>query len=209
MDRGQLFGQLGEGHFEPSLLGRSCGVDHQRAPLFGRRARLEFFDDFRDRIVVRRRGHDRQAFIFCVGRDLRLGHQFCEHRQQIVGRFPRERMKTQLGCVGAGRARLQLFESRLDHLLVRRDGQGDQVVRFGVEAQLCIGQQALQQRQRRGRICFGQAIDRELWRVLGRCAVPETFDRLPNQVVFSGGRPDNQVLVVRADRQLGVGHQRL
>ena len=133
LDRRQIGSQLGQGHFEPPLLGGSGGVDGQRRAFDGWRVRFELLDHAFDRLVIRRGRHDGQSQILGIRGDLGPRYQILDHLQQIFGRRLGYRMEPQDRRVRRACDRLELFKCRSDHLLICWNGQRDQAAGFGIE----------------------------------------------------------------------------
>ena len=195
---------------KPFLLSGRDRVDHQLARLLGRRAGFKLFDDLLDRVVIGGGGHGDQPFVGRVGGDLGVGHHFFQDVQQSFGGLVGQGMKADRGRpAGAAGAGLQLFERAADQLLVGGHGQRDQAAGLGVQGQLGIRDDFLEQGQRGIGVGLDQSVHLQLRRVLGRGALAQSLQRLGDGLVLFLGRPDDQVLDLAVDRKTGVGNQGL
>ena len=96
-----------------------------------------------------------------------------------------------------------------DQLLVGGHGQCDQVAALGVQGQLGVGSQLLQQGQRGRGVDLDQPVYFQLRRVLRSRALAEPLQSAADDLVLFVRRPDDQILDFTVDREAGVGDQRL
>jgi len=192
---------------EASLLGRRDRIHGQLARFFGRRAGLELLDNLLDGLVIGRRRHRDQPLVFRVRRQLCRRNHFLEDVQQTLGRFSHQGMKAN-GRTGVARqAGLQLLQRGADQLLVGGNGQSDQVTALGIQRQLSVGSQFLQQGQRGFGIDLDQPVNLQLRCILRRRALAEPFQGAAHDLVLLLCRPDDQVFDFAVDRKAGIGDQ--
>ncbi len=88
-----------------------------------------------------------------------------------------------------------------DQLLVGGNGQCDQVAALGVQGQLGVGSQFLQQGQRRRGVDLDQPVYFQLRRVLRGRALAEPLQSAADDLVLFVRGPDDQVLDFAVDRE--------
>ena len=120
-------------------IGRRDRVDHQLLRLLRRRAGVVLLDRRPDDLVVRWRRHGHHLLALRVERELGLGREPLQDRDQAVRRLFRQGIETQRRRIGARLFRLEPFQRRLDGCLVGGRCQGDNAVALRVDAQARIG----------------------------------------------------------------------
>ena len=170
-------------------------IDFVSRLIFRLDVRRDLFQQGLDLFVFRGSGSDQQSLGLGVQQRLDLG----EHRLQHLlrgGRIDRtDRVGNQLGSVQIGFRRLQLIHRVLDCLLIARDGQGHQAARLRVNRQLRVRYQALQQRERGGRVDLGKPVYGYHRRCIRGAAALEFLQSCFERLVILGRTPGDQFSV--------------
>ena len=202
----KLTGERLEHRLEPLSLCRVHGIHSQLGPAFKERGLLNLVDGRLDPRVFRGRCHHHQPHTAGLHREGGPRRTLFEHLRQAGWHGKRQLVEPQLGQVIGRRVGLQAFERFADHFLIGRHGQGDQAPGLRVDRQLGFRQDGSQQRDRRGRIDFGQAVDLQLPALRRGRLGGKFLDRCCEQYVFGRCGPGYQLSGLDVYDQLRPGH---
>ncbi len=175
----------------------------------GAHALHRFANDF---LVVGRAERDK-LLAFDVDRQLGLGHQRLNRRDERTGGGRVPHSEDWIGLeprlvFGRG-LRVDSLQRRLDFLVVGRHRVGNDPLSRRVERKLHVGEETLDERQRRLRVGVLQLIDFQARGRVTGFPLPKALHRRTDDFQFRGRSPGDQALGLRIGRELGVGHQRL
>ena len=154
-------------------------------------------------------GHDDQAFFLRVDRDLGLGDQVGEDGGEARRRVSFKRVELKLGGVRIRSLGLELLERGLDHLVIGRDGPGDERVAGCPGRELGLGDQRGEQRQRGRGLGLGERIDLDGGLAFRGCLALEAGQRRFEQLVVLGQGVGDQLGVASVEREPCVGNEGL